>query len=94
MTFDFQTAFNVALAIGGFLASFVLNQVFARISEARREAASAHMRAERAEKSLGEHKLYAAEHYLPVRRFEGFEERLFAELKAIRDSLDAKADKD
>lgn len=101
---DFQFAFNVVASIAGVLALFVLNMAFARIAEAKKAgtdaAAAANARAAEAEDRAAEalqvlnaFKLYVAENYTSLKRFEGFEVALFKKLDSIEQKLDGKADK-
>ncbi len=68
------------------LISFGLKLIFDRIGRAETYAA-------KAQSDLENYKLHVAEHFLSLRRFEGFEERLFLELKAIKDALAGKEDR-
>lgn len=83
---DFQTAYNVIMALVVPAGLFVVKMIFDRIEGARARADSAH-------DAIAEHRTYAAESFLTIKRFEGFEERLFGELRAIREALADKVDR-
>ena len=97
---DFQTAFNVAMGIGGVLVPLVAKMLMDKIADAKSAGTSADHKAQEAKEkaqeakdAIARHQLYASETFLTVRRFEGFEERLFTELRGIKERLDEKADK-
>ena len=83
---DFQTLFNAGLGVVSVVVLPTLSMLFSRIKNAEDVAS-------KAKSDLQEYKTKVAEDYVSVKRFEGFEERLFGELKAIKDKLDDKADK-
>lgn len=83
---DFQTLYNVFMALGVPVGLAVWKMVNDRL-------AAAEAKATKANDELADYKLHVSETYLATRRFEGFEERLFGELKAIREQLGEKADK-
>lgn len=83
---DFQTIWNIVMTLGVPVGLYVVKLVFDRI-------AVAHARADAAHDLIAAHKTHAAETFLTVERFDGFEERLFTEIRAIRDALGDKADR-
>ena len=83
---DFQSAYNVFMALVVPMVLAVWKMGNERITAAEEKAASAAAK-------LAEYKLHVSETYLAIRRFEGFEERLFSELKAIKEQLGDKQDR-
>jgi hypothetical protein len=83
---DFQTVYNIVMALGVPIAGVIWKLATERIKDAETKA-------HQAAADLAAYKLHVSETYLAIKRFEGFEERLFGELKAIRERLDDKADK-
>lgn len=93
LALDFQTVFNAVFAIAGAVGPLIVKSIFDRIKDAKDSSQRAEDRGAAAERALLEYKSHVAETYVQAKRFDGFEERLFAELQKIRERLDDKADR-
>jgi hypothetical protein len=90
---DLQFIFNALIGLGGIVGPVVGKVIFDRIEKAEKAAAAAQARAESVERELNEHKLWAAEHLMRGHDFDRFEERLWKELRELRELIATKADK-
>jgi hypothetical protein len=90
---DLQFIFNAIIALGGLLGPVVGKVIFDRIEKSEKAAAAAQAKAEAVEALLNEHKLWSAEHLMRGNDFDRFEERLWKELRELRELIATKADK-
>jgi hypothetical protein len=86
MGVDFQFLFNMAVGIGTVVGVPLIKMIFDRITAAQ-------IKADNVLQQLNDYRLDAAERFLSIDRFNGFEERLFNELRAIKEKLDDKEDR-
>lgn len=86
MSVDFQTLFNVAIGLSGFLGGWILNVMWSAIKDMQKSDK------ELADK-LNHIEVLVAGQYVPRLEYAGFQNEIRAGLKRIEDKLDAKADK-